>query len=48
MSLIAITTFCGILIDGCCVPGPVPGLLFPHPEIAPDVGNVSSDMSSNI
>ena len=31
-----------------CVSGPVPGLLFPDPEVGPDVGNGSLDMFSNI
>ena len=48
MSSIAVTTFSGTLIDGSCVPGPVPGLLLPDPELVPDVGNGSSEMSSNL
>ena len=48
ISLIAITTFDGRLIDGGCFPGPVPGCLLPDPELGPDVGNGSSEMSSNL
>ena len=48
MSSIAVTTFFGRLIDGSCVPGHVPGLLLIDPELVPDVGNGSSEMSSNI
>ena len=44
MSSIAVTTFCGRLIDGCCVTGPVPGLMFPDPEVSSDMGNGSSEM----
>ena len=31
----------GIFIDGGSIPGPVPGLLLPYPEVGPDVGNGS-------
>ena len=48
MYSISVTKVFGILIDGGCVSGPVPGLLFPDPEVCPDVGNRSSEMFSNI
>ena len=48
MSLIAVTTFGGRLIDEGCVPVHVPGLLLPDPEVGPNVGNGSSEISSNI
>ena len=37
MSSMAVTIFDGILIDGGCVPGPVPVLLFPDYGVGPDV-----------
>ena len=48
MSSIDVTEVCGRLIDGGCVPEPVPGFLLPYYEVGPDAGNGSSEMSSNI
>ena len=48
MSSKSVTTFDGIFIDGGFVPKPVRGSLLLDPEVCPDVGNGSSDMSSNI
>ena len=39
MFSIAVTTLGGKLIDGGCVPGPVPGLLLIYPEVGPNMGN---------
>ena len=46
MSSMAVTIFDGILIDGGCVLGPVPGFMLPDTEVGPDVGNGSLEMSS--
>ena len=48
MSSISLTKFGVILIGGVYFLGPVPRFLFPDTEVGPDVGNGSSDMSSNI
>ena len=44
---IAVKIFCGRLIDGGFVTGTVPGFMLPYTEVGNDVGNGSSDMSSN-
>ena len=38
ISSIAVTTFIRRLIDSIFVPGHVPGMLLPDPELGPDVG----------
>ena len=48
ISSIVVNVFCGRFIDGGCVPGPVPGLLFTDTELGPDVGNGYLDIHSNI
>ena len=48
LSSIAITTFCGILIDGGFVPVPVTIFLLPDTEVGLDVVNGSSEMSSDL
>ena len=44
----AVTKFCGIFIDGGCVPGPVPVFLLPSPKAYPYLGKRFSYMSSNL
>ena len=44
----AMTKFCVILIDWGCFTGPIPGLLLPDPEVGINVGDRSSEISSNI
>ena len=45
---ISVTTFCWRLNYEGCVPGTVPWFLLPCPELYPNVGNRSLEMSSNI
>ena len=39
MTSMAATKFCGIFIDGGCVPGPVPRFLLPSPKVYTDLVN---------
>ena len=43
-----VTQLGGIFIDGGCVPGPVTEFMLSYHELGPNVGNGSSEMSSNI